>query len=206
MIWIGNEPANSDGKAAAPHPLSSIFGVSFPIRFTSYFSLSPELRYYGQRYGIEYGRPVPVEIEFANSAFVVGLLLEPRAIFDFQIIESVVLAAYVAPAFLFRIPATTWGEVDRDEIAAYQYGMGRFFYPEVGFTVDWELPFRVHSNQAPRLSDGEISIDKRNAGIEIHFLVDLNVYFPLFHAWEDEEPKFYDQLMASGVVGLRFYL
>ncbi len=203
-IWIGNAPAGSDEKDVAPHPLTTIVGVSLPIRFTSYFSFSPELRYYGQLYGIEYGRTVPVEIEFADSAFVLGLLLEPRVSFDFRIIESLTLAAHASPAFLFRIPARTWGKADRGEIAAYQYGMGRFFYPEVGFSVDWELPFRIRPEKTQSPNEGGFAEDE--PGIEIHFLVDLNVYFPLFHLWDGEAQKFYDQLMVSGVVGLKFFL
>jgi hypothetical protein len=195
MIWIGNTTSNPDEPVAAPHPVNTVIGVSFPIRFTSYFSLAPELRYYGQLYGIEYGRPVPVELESDDSSFVVGLLLEPRAVFDIQLIESLTLAVYASPTFLFRIPTRSWGEVDRGEIVAYQFGMGRYFYPEAGFAVDWELPFQIGSESA-----------ESHNGAEIHLVLDLSVYFPLFHAWDEEGGKFHDQFMASGVLGLRFFL
>jgi hypothetical protein len=207
MIWIGNEIGD-----AAPSPLTTILGVSLPIRFTSFFALEPELRYYGLPYGVEHGRPVPVEIEFARWAWVLGFILEPRAVFDFQIVDTLTLSPYVSPTFLFRIPARAWGvnlgdesAAFRREIASYQYGMGRFFYPEVGLIVDWEIPFRNRSPEVESFNEGEFSEEKPNEGIEIHIVVDLNVYFPLFHAWDDEERKFYDQFMTSGVVGIRVF-
>ena len=206
MIWIGNAPVDEDQKDAAPSPLTTITGLSLPIRFTSFFSLAPELRYYGLPYGVEYGRPVPVEVEFAHWVWVVGLLLEPRARIDLQITQPLSLSAYISPTFLFRIPARRWGTVDRREIAAYQYGMGRFFYPAIGLIVDYELPFRIQSGQAESLNEGEFSEPEPYEGISIHVILDLNAYFPLFHAWDGENLKFYDQLMASGTVGVRFFL
>ncbi len=205
LIWIGNAPADPDGEDAAPNPLTTIIGVSLPVRFTSFFAVKPELRYYGLPYGVEYGRPVPVEMEFADWAWVLGILVEPRAVFDFQILKTLSLSAYASPTFLFRIPARTWGDADRGVIAAYQYGMGRFFYPEVGIVVDWELPFRTQSLEAESLNENERAENEPYKGIELHFVADLNVYFPLFHAWDEEGRKFYDQFMTSGAVGLRFF-
>lgn len=206
MIWIGNAPVDDAEIDAAPDPLTTVVGVSLPVRFTSFFSLAPELRYYGLPYGVEYGRPVPVEIEFADWPWVMGFLLEPRALFDFKVAPTLSLAAYVSPTFLFRIPARTWGDVDRGEIAAYQYGKGRFFYPEIGLTVDWELPFHIRSGRAETLNEGEFDEVEPDEGIPIHLVADLNAYFPLFHAWDGESLRFYDQFMASGTVGLRFSL
>jgi len=134
-----------------------------------------------------------------------GFLLEPRAQISFQIIESLSLGAYLSPTFLFRIPARIWGDVDRREIAAYQYDMGRFFYPEVGILIDWAIPFQIISPKVETLNEGEFPESEPYGGIVVHFIVDLNAYFPLFHAWDDEDLKFYDQFMASGVVGLRLF-
>jgi len=206
MIFIGNSPVDVDEKDAAPSPLTSILGVSFPIRFTSFFSLAPELRYFGVPYGVEYGRPVPVEVEFAQWSWVMGFLLEPRAYFSFPVAESFSIGAYVSPTFLFRIPAKTWGGASPTLIAAYQYGKGRFFYPEVGITLDWRIPYQRRSEEAEALNDGKFKDIEPYGGIAIHLFVDLGVYFPLFHAWDGEGLRFYDQLMATGLVGLRFFL
>jgi hypothetical protein len=206
MIWIGNAPVDAGGTDAAPSPLTALAGVSFPIRFTDFFLLAPELRYFGQPYGIEYGRPVPVEIEFAEWAYVMGLMLEPRALFDFQITPALAFGAYISPSFLFRIPAKIWGDTSRAIIAAYQYGMGRFFYPEIGVAVDWEIPFRVRSKEAESLNEGEFEEDDPYEGISIHLIVDISAYFPIFHAWDKEAVPLYDQFMASGVVGLQVFL
>jgi hypothetical protein len=203
MIWIGNEEVEENDAAA--HPLLTVVGVSVPVRFTSFFAIEPELRYYGLPYGVEYGRPAPVEIEFENSAFVLGFLLEPRVVFDFQIIDTLTFSAYLSPTFLFRIPARVWGNTDTSEITAYQYGMGRFFYPETGVMVDWELPFRIRSYQAESLNENEFEEEPAEEEIEIHFIVDLSAYFPLFHLWDDEQREFYDQFMTSATVGLRFF-
>lgn len=206
VIWIGNEPADTEGKDAAPHPLATVVGVSLPIRFSSLFSLVPELRYYGLPYGMEYGRAVPVEIEFASWPWVLGFLLEPRAVFDFHLADTLTISPYASPTFLFRIPVPNRYSTDIEAIAAYHYGMGRFFYPEVGVVLDWELPFRNRSPLAETLNEEGFNEEPPYEGIEIHFVVDVNAYFPVFHIWDGEERKFYDQFMASGAVGLRVFL
>jgi len=206
VIWIGNEPVDAEGKDAAPHPLTTVVGVSLPIRFSTIFALVPELRYYGLPYGMEYGRAVPVEIEFASWPWVLGFLLEPRAVFDFRLADTLTISPYLSPTFLIRIPVPNRYSADIDEIAAYQYGMGRFFYPEAGVVLDWRLPFRNRSPLAESLNEEGFTGEPPYEGIEIHFIVDLNAYFPVFHIWDGEERKFYDQFMASGAVGLRFLL
>ncbi len=205
-MWIGNAPADPEEKDAAPDPLTTVVGISFPIRFTGFFSISPELRYFGHPYGVEYGRPVPVEMEFRDWTWVFGLLLEPRAVFDFRITESLSMGGYISPSFLFRIPGRVWGEVNRGEIVAYHYGMGRFFYPQAGLTLSWKLPFDIRSEKAESLNEGEFTEPEPYDGIAVHLVVDLSAYFPLFHAWDGEQLHFYDQLMSTGVVGLRFFL
>jgi hypothetical protein len=200
LLWIGN-------AGSAPPPLTTITALSFPIRFNSYFLLVPEVRYFGLAYGMQSGRAVPVEEEYANWAFVMGLLLEPRAVFDFAVHPALNLGAYATTAFLARIPARRWGAPDVPAIAAYQYQKMRFFYPEFGVYLDWKVPLHVSSPEADAVNEGEFGRTGGDEPFKMQLLVDLNVYLPLFHAWDGEGSiGFYDQLMVSGTVGLRFYL
>ncbi len=203
MIWIGNAPADAD-TPMAPSPLTTVIGAAFPIRFSSVFLFVPELRYYGAPYGIENDRVVPVEEEFADWAWVMGLLVEPRAVLDFRIRRDLNIGLYASPTLLLRIPARRWGDVDGAAIAAYQYGDGRFFYPEVGFYFDWEFPFNIESAEAVAVNEGEFADPDTDTGPVLRLVFDFNAYFPLFHAWDGEGLPFYDQLMLSGTIGIKF--
>ena len=202
LLWIGNA-----GEDAAPNPLTTISGVSFPIRINDFFLFEPEARFFGYYYGMEYGRAVPVEKEFADWTFVIGMLLEPRAVFDFGVHPSLHIGGYAATALLARIPTRRWGNVNVGSIAGYQYQKMRFLYPEVGAYLDWRVPLKLASSEADAVNEGEFGDTGGEPPFRLQFLVDISVYFPLFHAWDGETAiPFYDQMMVSGTVGLRFFL
>ena len=206
MIWIGNAPTDPANPNTAPSPLTTIVGAALPIRLASVFLVVPELRYFGAPYGIEDGRVVPVEEEFADWAWVMGLLVEAKLVLDFRVQQVLSLGAYVSPTVLVRLPARTWGDVDTGAITSYQYGNGHFFYPEVGLYLDWALPLHIESAQAVALNEDEFVDPDSSAWRPFHLIFDLNAYFPLFHAWDPEGLPSYDQLMLSGTIGLRFFL
>ena len=203
IIWIGNAAVDPAGTDAAPDPITTIIGVSLPIRLAPIFLIVPELRYFGGPYGIEYGRAVPVEVEYPDATWVIGLLVEPRVVLDFPLHPSLNLGAYVSPTVLARIPSFTWGTVDSGAVASYQYDQYRFFYPEAGLYLDWKIPSNTRSLEAEALNEGEFEEDEEQ-GMDIRLVVDLNSYFPLFHAWDGEDVPFWDQFMVSGTIGLKF--
>ena len=181
LIWIGNgEP---DG---APSPLVNTVGVAFPISFGGIFRLRPQLNLFGTYYGLtdDESRAVPVEIEYADSVWVLSALLEPIAEFEFPLGDSFYLAAFAAPAFLFRIPTATWGDGtdERGAIMSYLYGNARFLYPEIGFQFTWA------------------AFDSIHLGIRAKLLL------PLFHLWDTEEVPFYDQMMFASSIVFRVVL
>lgn len=204
MIWIGNAAVDPAGTDAAPSPLTTVVGISLPIRLSNIFLIAPELRYYGVPYGMEYGRAVPVEQEFADWAWVMGLLIEPRAVFDFPIQRWLSLGVYVSPTILVRIPARTWGAADTTAIASYLYDQTRYLYPEVGFYFDWRIPSNKRSIEAESLNEGEFEKPEGEEGIVINLVVDLGAYFPIFHIWDGENAPLWDQFMVSGTIGLKF--
>lgn len=203
MIWIGNAQIDS-AVPVAPSPLTTTAGVSLPIRFGTFFVLSPRISYYGVPYGVDAGRVVPVEIEYADWAYVMGFLIAPRAVFDLQVARTLNIGAYASPTLALRVPARAWGTVDRSTIASYHYGGGRFFYPETGFYIDWNVPLRSRSLEAETINEGDFEEEESAPARSIHFVADFSAYFPLFHAWDGEGLPFWDQMMVTAMIGLRF--
>jgi hypothetical protein len=66
---------------------------------------------------------------------------------------------------------------DENSALAWFYGSGRFFYPETRFFLRWHI------------SD------------PVDLLVNLRVFYPVFHIWDGANQPFWDQLMVSTGVG-----
>lgn len=186
MFWIGN--AETEG---GPSPLLGIWGVGLPITFTPLFSIGPELSMCGTQYQLmsDGEKAVPTEIEYADSLWALFLLLDVPFRFTFHITDAISLGPSAHTTFIFRIPITGWGEASartgdpehRSAISRYFYENARFLYPGTGFFFNWKL-----------------------SGV-LGFHARLLALFPLFHAWDGESAKFWDQLCISGRVGIRFY-
>jgi hypothetical protein len=187
VCFVGNAEENS-----APSPLVNTAGIALPIRFTSFFSIAPELDFYLIPYGKPTGvdRPVPVEIEQRDRIQVLTLLFDPAFVFSGNVTDDVALGGSIHPGFFFRIPTLAYddGDLIRDEMTEYFYSYGRFFSPGVGVFVNW----RIYDN--------------------FGFSFRTRVFFPLSHAFDKDETgtdlsiPFYDNLIVSATVGFRFLL
>jgi hypothetical protein len=208
-LWIGNgagiersytdengDTVRNDNPATEPEggpsPLLMAGGVGLPLEFTDLLSLEPELSFFGTQYqladqaatdGSTVPKAVPTEIEYAASLWVLTVMVNVPFRLTFHPVDKISLGGGIHTALLFRIPTLGWGgdDLDRASIAAYFYKKLRFYYPGAGFFLNWKFSERLG----------------------FHFR--LAALFPIFHLWDGENIKFYDQLMLLGRVGLRFY-
>jgi hypothetical protein len=180
MIWIGN--AEPEG---APSPLLNIISVSLPIRFSNYFSFSPEFGFFGTQYGFSDGslKVVPLEREAPDAGWILSVLVEPIFTFDLNLSDRISIGLLAAPVFLLRVPTVSWGEgsAQLGEITAYLYESGRFFYTTAGLSFSWA----AHEN--------------------VSLIARVISYLPVFHIWDNESYPFYDMLMLSGTIGFRVF-
>jgi hypothetical protein len=186
VMWLGN--AETEG---GPSPLLGVWGVGLPLKFTPLFSIDPALSMFGTQYQLttDGSKAVPTEIEYASSLWALALMLDVPFRFTFHVSDTISLGAGPHLAFLFRIPTIGWGDASartgdpdhRAAIVAYWYENARFLYPGAGLFFNWKM--------------------FENIG----FYVRLLSLFPLFHAWDGENARFWDQLHISGRVGVRFY-
>ena len=180
IIWIGN--AEPEG---APSPLLNTLTVSLPIRFSNYFSFSPEFGFFGTQYGFSDGslKVVPLEREAPDAAWILSVLVEPFFTFDLNLSETISIGLLAAPVFLLRVPTVSWGEgtAQLGEITAYLYESGRFFYTAAGLSFSWA----AHEN--------------------VSLIARVKSYLPVFHIWDNETYPFHDLMMISGTIGFRFF-
>lgn len=208
-LWIGNgagiERSYTDENGetvpgdnpdtepeGGPSPLLIACGIGLPLEFSDLLSLEPELSFFGTQYqladqaaveGTTIPKAVPTEIEYASSLWVLTVMLDVPFRITFHPGDNLSIGGGIHTTFLFRIPTVGWGgdDLDRASIAAYFYKKMRLYYPGAGFFLNWKFSERIG------------------------FHVRLLGLFPLFHLWDGENIKFYDQLMLSGRVGFRFY-
>lgn len=186
LLWRGTYAGAGDLIETAPSPLLNTIGVSVPFRLGGYFLFAPELRFTGIWYGLtsDGSRSVPVEVEYADSVWVLHVAVEPALWFDLPLTETLSAGAYVGPVFLLSIPTVTWGSgaTQLDQIIGYLYRSGRFFLMETGLTFTWATyeNLRLHAR--------------------------LETHLPVFHIWDGESLPFYDQLTVAFTVGLRVML
>ena len=183
LLWLGN--SSTEG---APSPLLDTVGIALPITITPAISIAPELDFTGTQYQLQvYSDPtraVPTEIEFANSVWYLGILLDLPFRYTFPLSKQTALGFGVSPAFLLRIPTVSWGTggSEAGAMSAYLFGKGRFFYPSAQVFFDWQVL----------------------SGLALEFR--LRGFFPIFHIWDGEGLPFWDQMMIDGNVGFRFSL
>ncbi len=192
LIWIGNatvEEASDNGEpTGAPNPLLHTLSVSFPLTLGSVFSFAPEIGIFTTQFGMVPGtnKAVHVEEQFARAVWMIGVLVEPLFRLDVALSEKFTLGWNLGIVFLGYVPVwrAVWadGWSDLGDIASYLYGKARYIYPDVGmgFTV------KTHEN--------------------IAFRMQARSYLPVYHLWDDSDGPFYNRLMVSLTVGLRFLL
>ncbi len=231
IMWIGNGATqivvNTDNELTeqrpkgGPGPTLGTGGVGLPLEFTDWLSLEPELSFFGTQYElfnqkaadptgpVDLTAPVkaaPTEVEFADSVWLLSVMLDIPLRFTIRFTEKISAGGGVHNVFLFRIPILGWGagafvpgstgDTYRGLTVSYFYKAARFYYPGTGLFFNWKFSERLG------------------------FYIRLRALFPLFHAWAGESvdyivpedgttqsfrTPFYDQLMISGLVGIRVY-
>jgi len=173
-LWLGN----SD-KDSAPSPILSVWGVSLSFGLTDRWSVAPELGLTTVEYLYRDGVALPAEIEEANAAKTLTLLLGIPFLYRFQPADSVSVFVGTGPAFSFKIPYKTFGDISGGDVAGYFIKSGRFFHWEVCTAV--ELDFFEH----------------------LGFYVRARVIVPLYRLWDGDNMPLYDGLFAGVSFGLR---
>jgi hypothetical protein len=187
ILAIGTYPPAGYG---GPNPaLTYLLGVSVPLRFTNIFFLEPGLELFGTYYEWTYdsATSVPTVYESAGSFFTLGVLISAQAGVSFPVSSAVSLGGSLGLDFLLRFPLEFSNPLPesingKQPALNYFFGAGRFFYPETRLFMRWAM--------TPAMA----------------FLVNLRLFFPLFHAWDGLGQPFLDQFMGSAGVGIAFTL
>jgi hypothetical protein len=156
-----------------PMPILPSFGVAaaYPIFGPLWAELS--LDFYGTHYGYNYeiGRAVPYAEE-NRSTLVIGNMLGIQALAKFQFGNNFDIRVYGGPAADLRICLIAEDLKNDDkkdaskqtkDVSKYFWSMGRWFYPVLGFGMDFGI--------TPKTMLG----------------FDARVWFPLYKTWTGED-------------------
>jgi len=190
LFWFGNGyTIDASGNPVQPSEVSPIVGgvgVGVGLQFSPLLSLRPALDIFGIQYALVSinGAPkaVPTQIETGSAVLMLNALLSVPLTFTWKLDPQLQFSAGVSPSMLFRIPTIGYGTPDRGGITSYLYADARFFYPEVQTSIMYRMS------------------DQLNAGFTLRAL------FPIFHLWDAEAVPFWDQMIISGMLSLRFSL
>lgn len=198
LDWLGLDASlivliNTD-ENSAPSPFLNTFGMSLPFLYNDtplYWESS--LLLFGTHYqhsfegnvdAADSSRPLftPAEIEKANSLWVLGVLLDTRFGYLFELNDRIRLGGSGGLAFVFRLPLLAIEDGDQYRGAAFGYFFTRFLYPEVELAFHWDV------------------LDTLGLSLTVRGL------FPLFHLWDGEQVSFADQMMVMGNLCVRIFL
>jgi len=190
LFWFGNgytiDASGIPVQYSDVSPVTGGAGIGVGLQFSPLLSLRPALDFFGIQYALVSinGAPkaVPTQIETANAVLILNALLSVPLTLTWTLDPQLQFSAGVSPSMLFRIPTIGYGSPDRGAIISYLYGEGRFFYPEVQTSILY------------RMSD------------QLHAGFTLRALFPIFHLWDGEPVPFWDQMIFSGMLSLRFNL
>jgi hypothetical protein len=186
LTVIGSAPPATYG---GPSPIVQMFGASLPLQIDQTFFLEPILEFFGTYYAWtgSNGTAVPTTYEDGTGFFTVATLISLHAGASFPLSPALSLGGAIGFDFLLRFPfelqnTTSTNKDDQSRGLGYFFDKGRFFYPETRAFLRWHI------------SD------------PIDLLINVRVFYPLFHAWDGLSQPFYDQLIVSGGLGFAFRL
>lgn len=192
MRWIGNEEElesedgeSDSGGSSSTNMLTGSFSFRMPFALSEEYSLSfvPGISFYTLWYreDEETERTILSDMESNGRITALVSLLDAGMRWDFYSGEATHLALEGGFGFETPIPLRAPDGADASEIiGSGYYGKGKFFLPFLSFMGYWPLT-------------NVYDISSR-----------LNVHFPVHHIWDGEGASFYDHLMVSLSVGLRF--
>jgi hypothetical protein len=181
LMFIGSNPPSgvSDPNLGIP----PVLGVSAPIRLSAPFFIEPGIDLFGWYYEwTSSSTAVITQSENGVGFFTLGALISLQGGISYPVAPLLSLGAAVGLDFLLRFPfefQNNSAAVQANENLALSwfYENGRFFYPETRFFLRWHI------------SD------------PVDLLINLRVFYPVFHLWDGAGQPFWDQLMVSTGVG-----
>ncbi len=187
LIWVGNGyTVDSSGQPVQfsdVSPLAGTVGIDFGIPLSSRLTWRPALDLFGIQYAeTSSGKVVPTQIESANAVLMLNALVSLPFLLTWDVGSSLSISAGISPSLLFRIPTLSYGNPDRGAITSYMYQSLRFLYPEIQASLLYEFQKTFQ------------------------FGITLRGLYPIFHFWDGESVPFWDQMLVSGVLFLRFVL
>ena len=187
LDWIGADTGlllllNSE-EDSAPGPLMNTFGASMPF-WTRPGPLywDGSLLFFHTYYQYEGDRPTPAEREKSNTLLTIGMLVESRFGYSFQLTEKLALGGAAGLALVFRFPLFAIEEGGENRGPAFSYLMTRFLYPQLEMRLIWDV------------------LETLGLGISFRGL------FPFFHIWGGGAVPFYDQFIIMGNLEFRIRL
>jgi hypothetical protein len=174
--------ATADSGATGPSPIVQMIGASLPLRLGGPWFVEPILEFFGTYYLWTGSAAAPAAYETGTGFFTIGTLVSLQAGVSFPVSEQIELGGAIGLDFLLRFPFEFQNTVDTSSALSYFFDQGRFFYPETRFFFRWSF------------------------SEPIGLLVNLRVFYPLFHAWDGSSLPFYDQLMATVGIGFAIRL
>ncbi len=186
VILNGEESSVS----AAPHPVETLVGVSFPMSIGPRLYLDPGLRFYGTTAAVvnkggKY-KLVPAPIEGNNRMWVLNIELRPEIGALFRLNDVICFGVTGAPVFTFRLPVFSYdsaAELGYPAIAAgYYLGAARFLGIYAGGSFCWDF------------------------SESFSLLIRVGTNLPVYRLWDGDEAAFYDQLIISPELGFTIRL
>jgi len=172
---------NSD-QDSAPSPLMPTIGFSRPFWQRGIFTLNGGALFFGTFYQYQNNRALPAELEHRDF-LVLASLVDARIGPEFIITNRLKAGAGLGLALFIRLPIPLFDDIKDDfaPLAGYFYA-GRFAYPETELYAAWKL----------------------NDKFELK--TSIRALFPIFHLWDGEDLPFVDQMLISGLIGIRYTL
>jgi hypothetical protein len=179
--------ATSNAAAEGPSPIVQLFGASMPVQIAGPFFIEPIVEFFGTYYLWTGSDAVPAAAETGTGFFTIATLISLHAGLSFPVSPEISLGGAIGLDFLLRFPfefqnITSTNVADQGSGLGYFFAQGRFFYPETRAFLRWHI------------------------SEPIDLIVNLRVFYPLFHAWDGSTQPFYDQMIFSGGLGFAFRL
>ena len=168
----------------APDALVPPLGAWVPVPLPSAPRLSWEagVMLLGLTYHYEDGRGVPVEIEAANSFWVLGLVGDLRALYLWPLADKLALGVTGGLALVLRVPVIPYDDAASDWGSLAGFFVARSVFPELGAALHWQL------------------LDT------VAIAVQLRALYPLHNLWDADKPSALDHFTAGVIAGLEFKL
>ena len=166
---------------SAPSPLPAGIGASLRWLHFGRWELESGVQLFGTWYEYAGGRALPAEPE-QRMFLLLAALTDLRLATEWPVNERFSVGGAAGLGLLLRLPVPLEASADMGPALGYLYGQARFLLPETALFTRWKVSERLELRTS------------------------LRAYWPVFHFWDGEGLPFADQMILSGLIGLRFTL